>query len=94
MTVRGAHFLAQVDYTHMHWKISSRKSNSNLPNYRYGAEYDMEESALIIPAMDDVTHDWALDLIEMPDLSRALKTHDLLDRILQAGGARPPYQYT
>ncbi len=94
MTVRGSHFLAQVDYTHMCWKISSRKSSSNLPNYRYGAEYEMEESTLNIPAMDDLTHDWALALIEMPDLSKALKTHDLLDRILQAGGARPPYQYT
>ena len=95
MAVRGAHFLAQVDYTDMRWKISTRKKDSMLPNYRYGAEYIMEEEGLInIPPMDQVTHDWATGLIDMPGLIHAVKTHDLLDRILQAGGAKPPYQYT
>jgi len=95
MTVRGAHFLAQVDYTDMHWKISSRKKDSTLPNYRYGADYILEEDGLInIPPMDEVTHDWATGLIQMTGLAQAVKTHDLLDRILQAGGAKPPYQYT
>jgi len=95
MSVRGAHFLAQVDYTDMRWKISSRKPGSVLPNYRYGADYEVvEEGAVSVPAMDAITHDWALGLIELPGLMLALKTHDLLDRILQAGGARPPYQYT
>lgn len=95
MSVRGAHFLAQVDYTDMRWKISSRRPNSTLPNYRYGADYIVEEEGLVsVPAMDVVTHDWALGLIDLPGLEQALTTHDLLDRILQAGGARPPYQYT
>ncbi|MFS2035053.1 hypothetical protein ACEN8I_13615 [Polaromonas sp. CT11-55] len=95
MSVRGAHFLAQVDYTDMRWKISSRKPGSVLPNYRYGADYEVvEEGPVSVPAMDAITHDWALGLIELPGLVQALKTHDLLDRILQAGGARPPYQYT
>ena len=95
MTVRGAHFLAQVDYTDMRWKISSRKRDSTLPNYRYGADYILEEEGLInIPSMDQVTHDWATGLIDMPGLAQAVKTHDLLDRVLQAGGAQPPYQYT
>jgi predicted dehydrogenase len=95
MSVRGANFLAQVDYTDMRWKISSRKPDSVLPNYRYGADYVVvEEGPVNVPAMDAITHDWALGLIELPGLAQALKTHDLLDRILQAGGARPPYQYT
>lgn len=95
MTVRGAHFLAQVDYTGMRWKISTRKPNSDLPNYRYGADYVVEEEGIFsIPAMDTLSHDWALGLIEMPGLAQAMKTHDLLDRILQAGGARPPYHFT
>jgi len=95
MTVRGAHFLAQVDYTDKRWKISARKPASTLPNYRYGADYVVvEEGALTIPTMDSQTHDWALGLINMPSLAEALKVHDLLDRVLQAGGARPPYQYT
>lgn len=95
MTVRGAHFLAYVDYTDMRWKISTRKANCQLPNYRYGADYGLEEEGLIsVPAMDALTHDWALSLIEMPSLEQALKTHELLDRILQVGGARPPYHFT
>lgn len=95
MTVRGSHFLAQVDYTDMRWKIHTRKPDSDLPNYRYGADYVVdEEGTFSIPPMDTLSHDWALGLIEMPGLAQALKTHDLLDRILQAGGARPPYRYT
>lgn len=95
MTVRGSHFLAQVDYTDMTMKISARKSGSTMPNYRYGADYALEEvGAFTIPAMHVLSHDWSLGLIEMPGLEQAVMTHDLLDRILQAGGARPPYQYT
>jgi predicted dehydrogenase len=95
MTVRGAHFLAQVDYTDMRLKISSRKPDSSLPNYRYGAEYVLdEESVFSIPAMHEISQSWATGVIQMPDLAQAVKTHDLLDRILQAGGAKPPYQYT
>lgn len=95
MTVRGSHFLALVDYTGMTMKISARKSGSTMPNYRYGADYALEEEgAFSIPAMHVLSHDWSLGLIEMPGLAQAVMTHDLLDRILQVGGARPPYQYT
>lgn len=95
MTVRGAHFLANVDYTDMLWKISTRKPGSNLLNYRYGAEYVVdEEGSFTIPAMHELAQNWATGLIQMPRLEQAVKTHDLLDRILQAGGAKPPYQYT
>jgi predicted dehydrogenase len=95
MTVRGAHFLAQVDYTNKYWKISARKKASDMPNYRYGADYTVdEEGSFNIPSMDGLSHDWALGLIQMPKLVNALATHDLLDRILQTGGALPPYRYT
>jgi len=95
MSVRGAHFLAQVDYTDMRWKISTRRADSSLPNYRYGAEYVVdEESGFSIPAMHELSQNWATGLIDMPGLVQAVKTHDLLDRILQSGGAKPPYQYT
>jgi hypothetical protein len=95
MSVRGAHFLAQVDYTDMRWKISSRKPDSALPNYRYGADYSVvEEGKIIVPAMDTVTHDWALNRIQLPNIAQALQVHGLLHRILQAGGAHPPYLYT
>lgn len=95
MTIRGAHFLAQVDYTDMQCKISRRKPDCTLPNYRYGAEYVVQEIGDIkVPAMDQITRDWALGHVEMPTLAEALKVHDLLDRVLQAGGATPPYQYT
>lgn len=95
MTVRGAHFIAQVDYTDMSYKISSRKSDCILPNYRYGAEYAISEGgSFSIPGMHEITQNWATNQIQMPGLVQAVKAHDLLDRILQRGGAQSPYQYT
>jgi predicted dehydrogenase len=95
MTVRGAHFLAQVDYTDKRWKVSTRKKDSAMPNYRYGADYAVdEEGSFSIPGMDTLSQEWASGMIQMPTLAQALVTHDLLDRLLQAGGAKPPYQYT
>lgn len=95
MSVRGEHFIAQVDYTDMHWKVSRRRANSTLPFYRYGADYEIvEQGRLEIPAMDAVTEDWALGRLDLPVLEQALATHRLLDDVLRAGGARPPYRFT
>lgn len=95
MTVRGKHFMAQVDYNDMLWKIARRKAESTMPFYRYGADYEIiEQGRLEIPAMDAVTEDWALCRIDLPVLEQALVTHRLLDEILRAGGAHPPYQFT
>jgi len=95
MTVRGEHFMAQVDYRDMQWKIARRKPESTLPFYRHGADYGIvEQGRLEIPAMDAVTEGWALGRINLPALEQALVTHRLLDEILRAGGARPPYRFT
>jgi predicted dehydrogenase len=95
MTVRGEHFMAQVDYNEMKWKISHRKADSTMPFYRYGADYEIvEQGRLELPAMDAVTEDWALGRIDLPVLEHALVTHRLLDEILQSGGAHPPYRFT
>lgn len=95
MSVRGEHFIAQVDYTDMHWKVSRRRVDSTLPFYRYGADYEVvEQGRLEIPAMDAVTEDWALGRLDLPVLEQALATHRLLDDVLRAGGARPPYRFT
>lgn len=95
MTIRGEHFIAQVDYNEMKWKISRRKADSTMPFYRYGADYEtIEQGRLQIPEMDAVTEDWALGRIDLPVLEQALVTHRLLDEILRAGGAHPPYQFT
>lgn len=95
MSVRGRHFMAQVDYGDMQWKVARRKPESTLPFYRYGADYDIvEQGRLEIPAMDAVTENWALGRIDLPILDRALVTHHLLDEILRAGGAYPPYRFT
>lgn len=95
MSVRGEHFIAQVDYTDMHWKVSRRRADSTLPFYRYGADYEIvEQGRLEIPAMDAVTEDWALGRRDLPVLEQALATHRLLDDVLRAGGARPPYRFT
>lgn len=95
MTVRGEHFMAQLDYSEMHWKIARRKPESTLPFYRYGADYEVvEQGRMEIPAMDVVTEAWALGKVDLPSLEHALVTHRVLDEVLQAGGARPPYRFT
>lgn len=95
MTVRGEHFMAQVDYSQMQWKISRRKADSTMPLYRYGADYEIvEDGRLEVPAMDFVTEGWALGTTNLPSLEQALATHRLLDEILQFGGANPPYRFT
>ncbi len=95
MTVRGEHFMAELDYSEMHWKIERRKPESTLPFYRYGADYEVvEQGRMEIPAMDVVTEAWALGKVDLPTLEHALVTHRVLDEVLQAGGARPPYHFT
>jgi len=95
MTVRGSHFMALVDFGDMQWKLSCRKGDSALPLYRYGADYELvEQGRLVLPAMDSLTEDWSLGRIQLPTLERGLAAHHLLDGILRAGGARPPYRFT
>ncbi len=95
MTVRGAHFMAIVDYTDLRWKLWRRKSDSALPNYRYGADYQVvERGPLELPAMDAVTEQWALGGLQLSSLEQAAATHQLLDSILRAGGAHSPYNFT
>lgn len=95
MTVRGAHFMAQVDYADRQWKLAQRKPDSRLPNYKYGADYQViEQCKLELPTMDSVTELWALDRLQLSPLARAIEPHLLLDGILRAGGALPPYRFT
>lgn len=95
MSVRGEHFVAQVDYNEMYWKIARRKVESDAPLYRYGADYEVvEQGHLEIPSMDAVTESWSLGQIDLPSIEQALITHHLLDEILRAGGAKPPYRFT
>ena len=95
MTVRGAHFMAQADYGDKQWKLVQRKPDSTLPNYRYGADYEIvEQGKLELPQMDRVTELWAQGQLQLSTLERALETHRLLDRILCVGGATPPYRFT
>lgn len=95
MSVRGEHFIAQVDYGDMNWKISRRKYESTEPFYRYGADYEIvEQGSLEISAMDAVTEAWAAQQIQLPRLDQSLVTHRLLDEILRFGGAIPPYRFT
>jgi len=87
--------VAQVDYGDMQWKFARRKPASTLPFYRYGADYEIvEQGPLEIQAMDAVTGAWALGRIDLPVLEQAIVTHRLLDEILGAGGAHPPYRFT
>ncbi len=95
MTVRGAHFMAQIDYSDLQWKLVRRRTESTLPLYRYGADYEIvEQGRLELPEMESVTEGWALGRIDLPVLEQALVTHRLLDHLLRAGGAHPPYRFT
>lgn len=95
MTVRGEHFMAQVDYNDLQWKLAVRKPGSAMPYYRYGADYEIvEQGRLEVPAMDVISEAWARGTVELPTLEQALVTHRLLDGILRAGGACPPYSFT
>lgn len=95
MTVRGQHFMAQVDYGDLTWKVVRRKADSALPFYRYGADYEIvEQGKLELPAMDAVTEAWAKGEQTLLRLEQALPVHRLLDDILRAGGAQPPYRFT
>jgi predicted dehydrogenase len=95
MSVRGQHFMAQVDYGEVQWRVSRRKVASVMPSYRYGVDYEIiEQGSLEIPAMDSVTAAWALGKVQLPTLAHALRSHHLLDSLLQSGGVRPPYRFT
>ncbi len=95
MTVRGSHFIAQVDYADREWKLAQRKPESKLPNYKYGADYRIiEQCKLQLPTMDSVTELWALDRLQLSPLVSAIEPHLLLERILRIGGALPPYRFT
>lgn len=95
VNVRGKHFMAQIDYNDFQWKLARRKPDSTMPFYRYGADYEViEQGRLDIPVMDAVSEAWALGQLSLPTLEKALLTHRLLDDLLQAGGARPPYRFT
>lgn len=95
MVVRGDHFIAQIDYATKQWKLSQRMANSALPNYRYGGDYCViDEGTLALPAMDAVTEGWVQGQIDLPELEASLMPHYLLDEILRAGGAHPPYRFT
>jgi predicted dehydrogenase len=95
MVVRGAHFVALMDYTDMRWKFSRRRPESTLPNYRYGTDYEViEEGPLSIVPMDVLTEQWALGRVQLPPVDQACVVHRLLADILLAAGARPPYSFT
>lgn len=95
LTLRGNHFAAWVDESDRTWRVMERSPESALPNYRYGADYRItaEGKANALP-LDEVTRLWVSGEVNLPGLDEALAVHDLLDRILLAGGATPPYHFT
>ena len=95
LTVRGDGFKAWLDEADRTWRLAARDPASTLPNYRYGADYRvLADGRAEAPALDEVTARWSRGEISLPGLESALAAHALLDRILRAGGATPPYRYT
>lgn len=95
MSIKGKHFMITVDYENFSWKIARRKSNINLPLYRYGAEYETIENGMIsIPSIDNFIEDWTRGNISLPDLKTSIMSHRCLENILLNGGIKPPYRFT
>lgn len=95
MTVRGENFSAYIDYGSKVWVLNIRNTASTLPNYRYGGDYEVVEKGILeLPPLDQVTELWANGELELPSLDQVLMTHRLLEDVLQAGGAYPPYKFT
>ena len=96
MTVRGEHFMAQIDYAiGRRWKLACRQADSALPVYRCGGDYSIvEDGQAVVPTMDELTMSWALQRLQMSPLGQACAAHRLLIDILIAGGARPPFSFT
>lgn len=95
MVVRGEHFVAQMDYTDVTWKLSRRRLDSQLPNYRYGADYEVvEHGPLAILQMEELAEMWARGEVRLPTVEQACHVHRLLAIILAAGGAPAPYAFT
>lgn len=96
ITIRGAHFVAELDYTTVkRWKLVRRKPDSMLPNYRCGDDYEVIEDSLVpVPSMDVLTESWACGTLQLSPLKQAAAAHRLLTDILVAGGAHPPYRFS
>lgn len=95
MCIRGDHFAAWIDESDLTWRLTVRDPASRLPNYRYGGEYRVEaQGPLDVPPLDVVTERWARGEAALPSLAESMPAHRLLERILRAGGAAPPYAYT
>jgi hypothetical protein len=95
ITIRGDHFLTLIDETNFTWKVLKRSSDSQLPNYRYGSDYELYESGPFqVDGLDLLTQKWLEGSADLPLLEDAIPAHNLLHSILQAGGHSPPFKYT
>lgn len=95
VTIRGSRFIAYLDYINWSWKLVQRDPSSELPTYRYGAEYRViDEGHALVPNPSEITERWARGSLQLPSLDRALVAHNLLFDILARGGMNPPYRFT
>ena len=95
LTIKGKHFIINVNYGNLTWNVMERLSDLNIPMYRYGANYKTVENGKInIPTNDSFIESWTGGDLKLPDLKVAILSHKCIEEILVAGGENPPYKFT
>ena len=95
MSIKGKHFLINVDYTNNTYQMSQRILGSRLPLYRYGADYKLIKNINFeMLNIKKIIKNLIEGTTTLPNLELAIKSHTLLDKILRRGGIKPPYSYT
>lgn len=94
-TIRGDNFSAWLDENDQSFRIHARRPDSSKPPHLYGRDYELVDAGrLESTPLERVSEAWARGQRELPGLNVALRLHRLLFRLLEAGGARPPYSFT
>ncbi len=93
--MKSEHFIGWFDEGDVTYRIKTRKPESQKPNYLCGHDYRIvHEGTVPLPAMDQLSLDWAEGRLQLPSFEDGLKAHGLLFDILAAANAPKPYRFT
>jgi hypothetical protein len=93
--VRGDHFAAWLDENDQSYRVYRRDPRSRKPSHLYGQDYRLEAQGTF-PAVrfEETTRAWAQGELDFPSLDVGLRLQRLVFRLLEAGGAAPPYSFS
>lgn len=94
-SVRGPRFSAWLDENDGSFRIHRRRPDSTLPTSAYGRDYELVDSGKAPSEPGEaVSERWGRGEAALPTLDVGLRVHRLLFRVLEAAGARPPFNFT